>query len=163
MTLTKKMPEESRVWIYQADRSFTNEELAELQKRVSDFVDKWTSHSKLVNAYFEWRYNRFLILFLDEGHVAAGGCSIDSSVHFVKTLEKDFQTNMTDRMMFAFKAGNEVEVVSRFEFEKLIGDGVVTDQTIVFNNLVNTKREFDSAWEIPFNQSWHKQFFVLKA
>jgi len=163
MTITKLMPPGSKVWIYQSDRKFTSEELVELNKRVSDFVDKWTSHSKLVNANFEWRYSRFLILYLDESHVAAGGCSIDSSVHFVKALEKDFQTSLTNRMNFAFKVGNEVEVVSRSEFEKLISEGEITDQTIVFNNLVNNKKDFDSAWEIPLNQSWHKQFFTVKA
>ena len=159
MTMTEQMPDESRVWIYQGERKFTNEEMSLLEKRVSDFVEKWTSHSKLVKANFDWRYNRFLVLLLDESHVAAGGCSIDSSVHFIKSLEAEFKNSMTDRMKFAFKVGSEVEVVSRNEFEKLVTDGIITDQTIVFNNLVNTKKDMDANWEISFGKSWHKQFF----
>jgi hypothetical protein len=162
MLATEQMPAESRVWIYQADRPFLSTEISEVKKRFSDFIAKWTSHTKSVKADFEIRYNRFLILFLDESHVAAGGCSIDSSVHFIKTLEKEFQNTMTDRMKFAFKAGSEVEVVSKNEFEKLVGDGVITGDTIVFNNLVATKKELDVNWEIPYSKSWHRQFFGVK-
>jgi hypothetical protein len=162
MSLIEQMPAESRVWIYQADRPFTSTETSEVKKRVTDFIAKWTSHTKSVKADFELRYNRFLILFLDESHVAAGGCSIDSSVHFIKTLEKEFQNTMTDRMKFAFKAGSEIEVVSKSEFEKLLGDEAITGDTIVFNNLVATKQELDTNWEVPFSKSWHKQFFGVK-
>jgi hypothetical protein len=163
MSLNQQMADESRVWIYQAERPFTDSEMTEVKKRVAGFVSKWTSHSKSVKADFEIRYNRFLILMLDESHVTAGGCSIDSSVHFIKSLESEFQNPMTDRMKFAFIAGNEVEVVSKNEFEKLLSDGAITDETIVFNNLVATKKELDSNWEIPFSKSWHKQFFGVKA
>jgi len=162
MSLIEQMPVESRVWIYQAERPFTNDELAEVKKRVAEFVAKWTSHSKSVKADFEIRYNRFLVLALDESHVAAGGCSIDSSVHFIKSLESEFRNVMTDRMQFAFKVGQEVEVVSRAEFEKLLSDGIITGDTIVFNNLAATKKELDTNWEIPFSKSWHKQFFGIK-
>ncbi len=162
MSPVEQLSADSRIWIYQAERAFTENEMAEVKSRARDFVSKWTSHSKAVKADFELRYNRFLILLLDESHVTAGGCSIDSSVHFIKTLESDFQNNMTDRMKFAFKVGNEVEVVSKREFEKLLADGSLTNDTIVFNNLVATKNELDTNWEVPLSKSWHKQFFSVK-
>ena len=162
MTFQTSLADESRVWIYQAERPFTDDEQREVNKRVADFISKWTSHTKSVKAGFELRYNRFLILLLDESHVAAGGCSIDSSVHFIKSLESEFQNRMTDRMKFAFKLRKEVEVVPRAEFERLVSDGAISDDTIVFNNLVATKKELDTSWEIPFSKSWHKQFFGVK-
>ena len=158
----KIMPEHSRVWIYQADREFTGAELPLLEKKINRFIESWTSHSKLVNASYEIRYNRFIILLLDESQVTAGGCSIDSSVHFIKSLESEFQNTLTDRMKFTFRRGEHVENISRNEFEKLVGEGIIDDHTIVFNNLVSTKQQLDSNWEIPFSKSWHKNFFSSK-
>lgn len=154
------MPGNSKIWIYQADREFTSDELTNLSKRTADFIESWTSHTKQVKADFEIRYNRFLILLLDESHVTAGGCSIDSSVHFIQSLESEFKNPMTDRMKFAFRIGEHVGVVSKNEFEKLISEGIISDDTIVFNNLIKTKLELDTNWEIPFVKSWHKQFFA---
>lgn len=162
MTLIKTIPDNSRIWIYQANREFTSDEKSKLEKNAGDFIVNWTSHSKLVNADFEIRYNRFLVLLLDESHVAAGGCSIDSSVHFIQSLETEFKNPMTDRMKFAFRNGDRIEAVSKNEFEQLLSEGLITNDTIVFNNLVHTKRELDSNWEIPFAKSWHKQFFISK-
>lgn len=163
MTMTEQMPDEARVWLYQAEREFSKEEVARLEKLVAGFIEKWTSHTKLVKAGFELRYNRFLILMLDESHVAAGGCSIDSSVHFIKSLESEFKNLMTDRMKFGFKVGDEVRVVSKSDFEKLLAEGIITGDTTVFNNLITTKGELSSNWEIPFKKSWHGQLFTAKS
>jgi hypothetical protein len=35
----------------------------------------------------------------------------------------------------------------------------VTSKTIVFNNLINTKGEFEEFWEVPAEESWHSRFF----
>jgi hypothetical protein len=163
MSLSKQMPGNSRVWVYQADREFSGEEISRLFRRTEDFVESWTSHSKDVKANYELRYNRFLILMLDESYNPAGGCSIDSSFHFIKSLESEFNNSLTERMKFAFKIGNDVAVVSKEEFEKLVGEGSVSDNTIVFNNLVSNKTELDSDWELPFAKSWHKSYFGIKA
>jgi hypothetical protein len=162
MIASGPMPKESRVWIYQADREFTATEEELISKRAGEFVEKWTSHNQRVKAGYEIRYHRFLILMLDESHVTAGGCSIDSSVHFIRSLENDFQNTLTDRMKFAFKRNGQVEVVSKNEFEKLLAEGTVTGDTLVFNNLVPDKGELDSNWEVPMKSSWHKQFFTQK-
>ena len=153
------MHEKSKVWIYASDREFTDEEARSMSSRIEKFIQNWTSHSQQVTAGFEIRYNRFLILLLDESHVAAGGCSIDSSVHFIKSLEKDYQITITDRMKFAFRQGDRIDQVSKSEFEKLLSEGIITDDTVVFNNLVASKQELDTNWEIPFSKSWHKNFF----
>jgi hypothetical protein len=35
----------------------------------------------------------------------------------------------------------------------------VTENTIVFNNLVNTIQEYNDSWEVPAMDSWHSRFF----
>lgn len=39
--------------------------------------------------------------------------------------------------------------------------GELTDNTIVFNNTITTKKEFDLAWKISLKDSWHKQLVSL--
>ena len=38
------LPEESRVWIYQASRSFSETELEEIQSKLNIFIENWTAH-----------------------------------------------------------------------------------------------------------------------
>ena len=74
-----------------------------------------------------------------------------------QSIEKDFNISLFDRMQFAYKKEGRVEVASRKEFEKLLSQGVLNDDTIVFNNLVETNEELKSRWEIPLKDSWHRQ------
>jgi hypothetical protein len=35
----------------------------------------------------------------------------------------------------------------------------VSENTIVFNNLLNTLGELKDFWEVPASESWHNRFF----
>ena len=82
------LPDDSRIWIYQGSRSFSKEELVEVQEKLNDFIEDWTAHGDELRAGYEIRYNRFIILALDQSQNGASGCSIDASVHFIQSLEK---------------------------------------------------------------------------
>ena len=36
----------------------------------------------------------------------------------------------------------------------------VSPNTVVFNNLVNTKAEYLEHWEVPAKESWHSRFLA---
>jgi hypothetical protein len=59
-------------------------------------------------------------------------------------------------MLFAYKAGEKTEVLSKKEFEQAFVTGKLNDETVVFNNLIQTKEELDTKWEVPFRESWHR-------
>ena len=80
----ESLPDESRVWIYQANRSFTEEELEEISKKLDAFIEKWTAHGADLRAGYTIKYKRFLILALDQNSNAATGCSIDAYVNFIQ-------------------------------------------------------------------------------
>jgi len=40
----------------------------------------------------------------------------------------------------------------------MVKEKAVNENTIVFNNLVNTIEEFNEDWEIPAGESWHGRF-----
>ena len=154
----ENLPDSSRVWIYQANRSFTNEELEEIQSRLDQFVTQWTAHGAELKAGYLIKYKRFIVLALDQQINAASGCSIDASVHFIQQLEKDYNVDLLDKMNVSYKQGEFVAYKSLTDFRKMAKQKAVSPKTIVFNNLVNNKAEFLSDWEVPAAESWHKRF-----
>jgi DNA-binding transcriptional regulator YhcF (GntR family) len=152
------LPESSRVWIYQANRSFTDAEQEEIKEKLQNFIEQWTAHGADLKASFEMRYKRFIILALDQQMNAATGCSIDDSVRFIQQLEKDYNVDLLDKMNVSYKQGEFVAYKTLTDFRKMAKDKAVSPKTIVFNNLVNNKAEYLSDWEVPASESWHKRF-----
>ena len=152
------LPENSRIWIYQANRSFTDQELAEIKKLLNDFITEWTAHGAELKAGFEIRYNRFIILALDQHLTAASGCSIDASVHFIQQLEKKFNVDLLDKMNVSYKQGEYIAYKPLADFKKMAKSKAVSKNTVVFNHLVANKGEYLSHWEVPASESWHARF-----
>ncbi|WP_422859616.1 ABC transporter ATPase [Flagellimonas sp. S174] len=152
------LPDTSRVWIYQANRSFTEEEIQEIEQSLGDFVTQWTAHGAQLQAGFITRYNRFIIIGLDQSHASASGCSIDASVHFIQALEKKYGVDLLDRMNVSFKQGEYIAYKTLKDFKKMAKERAISKNTIVFNNLVTNKMEFLEHWEVPASESWHSRF-----
>ena len=151
--------EHSRVWIYQSDKELTDEQTAELHDLLNKFATSWTAHNHQLKAKAEVRYNRFLILIVDESQAGASGCSIDKSVNFMKQIEQHYGINLFDRFNMAYRDGEQVLAAPRHEFEELLRSGKINAQTIVFNNLVQDLQQLETRWEVPYNESWHPQLF----
>ncbi len=96
-----------------------------------------------------------MVLVVDESYEAPSGCSIDSSVALIKQLEETYQVDFFDRMNFAYKKDNAVLSANRTDFANLYQNGTINNQTIVFNNLVNTKEDLEEKWEVRLGDSWH--------
>jgi hypothetical protein len=155
----QELPEESRVWIYQANRTFKEEELEILTPQLKAFLEKWTAHGQNLKAGFEMPYNRFIVIGLDQAEAGATGCSIDASVHFIQAVEKEFDIDLMDKMNVSFKNGPYVAYKELIDFRKMAKAKSVTSKTIVFNNLVQTVGEYKDYWEVPASESWHSRFF----
>jgi hypothetical protein len=156
----KNLPSNSRVWIYQSDREFTNKEIAFISVKAQEFINSWTRHGDNLKGSFTIKYNQFLVLAVDESFKNVSGCSIDSSVRFIQELESELQLDLMDKMNITFKEGEDINLVKLSDFQRFAKERKVTQETIVFNNMVNTKEDFENNWEIPAKQSWHKRFLV---
>jgi hypothetical protein len=151
--------ENSRVWVYQANKKLSETEVQQIKILLDNFTTSWTAHNNQLKAKGEIRYNRFLILIVDEGQAGASGCSIDKSVNFIKQLEQQFNINLLDRFNLAYREGNEVLSAPRHDFEAMLKQGSINTNTIVFNNMVQNLKELETKWEVPFKDSWHIQLF----
>jgi len=150
------IPADARIWIYQSNRELRGPEISAISEKAKQFLKTWTAHDNALRASFEIRYGYFLVIMIDKNYTQASGCSIDKSVHFVQSIEKEFDITLMDRMLFAYKNNDRVEVVSKKEFGNLLSKNIVHDDTIVFNNLIQTKEELYKNWEVPLKESWHK-------
>lgn len=154
----ESLPDSSRVWIYQANRPFTEEELQEIEQKLNTFLKQWTAHGSNLQASYDIKYRRFITIALDQQVQAATGCSIDASVNFIQQLEKEYDVDLLDKMNVTYKQGEHIAYKSLTDFRKMAKDRAVSPNTIVFNNLVNNKAEYLSDWEVPASESWHNRF-----
>jgi hypothetical protein len=151
--------ENSRVWVYQSDRKLSDSEVEQLQNQLNNFAISWTAHNNQLKAKAEVRYNRFLILIVDESQAGASGCSIDKSVNFMKQVGEQYNINLLDRFNLAYRDGEEVRSAPRHDFEEMLKQKSIDTNTIVFNNMVQNLNELQTKWEVPFKDSWHIQLF----
>jgi hypothetical protein len=154
----KALPETSRVWIYQANRSFTDTEIEEISSRLDNFIENWTAHGSDLQSGYSIKYKRFIVIGLNQNLNAATGCSIDASVYFIQQLEKDYNVDLMDKMNVSYKQGEFVAYKSLSDFRKMAKQKAVSKNTIVFNNLVTNISEFNENWEVPASESWHNRF-----
>jgi hypothetical protein len=153
------LPEDARIWIYPASRPFSEAELPAVREALDTFLTQWTAHGADLRAGYDLPYNRFIVIGLDQAQAQASGCSIDTSVRFIQQLEAQYQISLLDRMNVSFKQGPYITYKSLEEFRKMARARSVSGNTIVFNNLVANKKEYDENWEVPAAESWHSRFF----
>ncbi len=152
------LPETSRVWIYQCNRTLSDQEIEIVQSELELFLDQWTAHGAQLKAGYELPYNRFIVIALDQSETSASGCSIDASVRFIQNLEQRFGVDLLDKMNVSYKQGEFVAYKTLLEFKQMAKDKAVSKSTVVFNNLVNNISEYRSDWEVPVEESWHSRF-----
>ena len=153
------LPEHSKIWIYQSNRKFSDEEFNEIENELKSFIENWSAHGAGLQASFQLKYNRFIILAVNQDVQQTTGCSIDSSVAFIQNLEQKYQVDLLDKMNVTFKNGEHIAHKSLIDFKRMAKEKAVTENTIVFNNLVNTIEEFNENWEVAAADSWHSRFF----
>ncbi len=154
-----QLPDHSRVWIYPSNRMFTPDELVSIQEKAQAFLEQWTAHGADLQAGIDLPYDRFIVMGLNESVQSASGCSIDSSVHFIKVLEQTFDITLLDKMNVTYRNKNTIDHIPLKEFRKKAKKKQFNSDVIVFNNLVLDKMEYDSLWEIPASSSWHARYF----
>ena len=155
----EELPLESKIWIYQSNRKFTDLEFEQIKVATEAFVNEWSAHGNSLEASYLLKYNRFIIFAVNPEVQVATGCSIDKSVEFIQDLEQKYQVDLLDKMNVTFKNGEFVAHKTLIEFKKMAKEKAVSENTIVFNNLVNTIEEWNENWEVPAGESWHSRFF----
>ena len=150
----------SRIWIYQSKHKLSPSEKESITLETTAFINRWAAHNVKLDARFEIKNDRFIILSVNEQEVLASGCSIDDSVRFMQELDKKYNLSLFDRLQMAYlDANGEVQVSGFNDIDKLFEAGEIKDNTLVFDNTIQDSNQLSNAWKVPFAQSG---FVVLK-
>lgn len=153
-------PDESKVWIYQADRPFDESAIPLINEDIDRFCERWTSHNLELRAIGGVMHDLFVILVVDESMTSASGCSIDKSVAFVKSLEQKYRCSLFDRNIVAWLDDQEqIHTLPLSALPEAVKSGTITMDTRVFDNLVATRKDYIQRWVAPLKDTWVKRFF----
>ena len=150
----EKLPPYSRVWVYQADRSFSGDEEKVISNSLTSFCTQWEAHGNPLHTSFQIEYHQFVILAVDENSGGASGCSIDGSVRVLKELGNQFTIDFFDRSKVAFLEGEKIRSYSLNQLKSLFQSGNLTAASQTFNNLISSKVELETNWKASVQKSW---------
>ncbi|MEZ5016517.1 MAG: hypothetical protein R2800_05645 [Flavipsychrobacter sp.] len=146
--------DDSRVWVYQSSRAFNAQEEKEINEQLYHFYAQWQSHGSPVKGWAKLLYNQFIVIMADETATGVSGCSTDSSVRVIKSIEKQYEVKMFDRMMLTFLVKGKAEMLPVNQVQYALDKVYITKDTLLFNNIVDTKEALMSNWLIPLERSW---------
>ncbi|SNR49165.1 hypothetical protein [Hymenobacter mucosus] len=149
----------ARLWIYQANRPLTLDEVETAQPALRYFADQWTSHGRTLQASATILHQQFLVIGLDEAVADASGCSIDASVRFVKALEEQLQVSLLEKSQLAFLIDGQVKSLDRRELRAAVTAGTLQPSTLYFDNTINHHSQLQSAWPAPAAATWLARYF----
>ena len=156
-----EMPDTARVWVFQSTTHIEMEELEMVSARLLGFLEGWQAHGKDLKASFQIFYERFIIVALDEASYQATGCSIDKLTHIILSMERDFKLSLLDRMQIAYREDGLIHTMPLAAFRASLEEDELDSETLVFNNLIETKGELKDKWEVAIKDSWHKQLLPV--
>ena len=144
----------SRVWIYQGSRLFMISEALEIEDILQQFLQQWNSHGVPVKGYANLLFGRFLIFIADETATGVSGCSTDSSVRIVKSVEQKFNVDMFNRHTLAFVVKEKIEQIPLSQLSYAFQNNFINEESLYFNNTVLTFQQMKNNWIIPVRESW---------
>ena len=154
-----KLDKKSRIWVFQSKDQLDESTYNSIKKKISVFLENWKSHQKSFDSSFIIKYKTFIVVAADETNLVSG-CSIDSLINFVKSIEDEFEINLLDKLNVKYKIGNDINTANLNEFKKICENIGINDELIVFNNLVKNIDDFEKNWEVDIRKSWHKRFLT---
>jgi len=140
------LPDTSRVWVYQSNRFFSKEEKSVIENQLSEFIKGWNNHGTNLTADVFVVEPSFIVLAVNEADINASGCSIDSSVRFVKQIGQELKIDFFNRLKLLVEKEGEQKYVSIHSLAE------VQDWNI-YNTLVQTLGDFKKSFLIPVSSS----------
>lgn len=148
---------ESRVWIYQSNRPFSEQETLEIEEQLHQFTSQWNAHGTPVKGWGKLLLGQVIVLIADESETHVSGCSTDSSVRIIKSIECQYEVNLFDRLLLGFIVKDKLQLLPLQQVAYALEKGYITKDTLYLNNTVLTKGEMETKWLIPLKDSWVMQ------
>ena len=162
MTITsdqlKQIPQalhaQSRVWVFQSSRPFSEQEEKEIDEQLYQFYVQWKSHGQPVKGWAKLLFRYFVVVIADETETGVGGCSTDAMTRIIKSFERQYSVNFFDRLTLTFLIDEKPQPLPMQQVSYALQQGFIETDSLLFNNLVDTKEKLINEWLVPLNQSW---------
>ena len=128
------------------------------QEEKDAFTKQWTAHQQQMKAEIRLLHNYFIVVMVDEDFQRPGGCSIDSSIHFIKDIGKQYGIDLLDRLRVSYLRDGIIESLAVNEFVNRIHAKEIKEDTMVMNPLVQSKDELFTKFMIPLRESWLNRY-----
>ncbi len=114
-SLFPEFPDSSRVWLYLSNRKLEDSEAQDLNKKLIPFLKNWSAHGKNLKCNATLLFSQYLIFVVDQNEESASGCSIDSSVHFIKAVGMELGLDFFTRSEVLVLEGTQTTLLSYTE------------------------------------------------
>jgi len=132
--------DESRVWLYTANRAITPTEAHFVQENLEHFASSWKAHSTPLKAKACLLDEYTIAFVVDQTTANASGCSVDSSVRFVKELGKELNIDFFNRLNVVVEDANGNRTLHAYRKLKEL------TQSTYYNPLVDTLKDLKISW-----------------
>jgi len=153
-----EIPTWSKLWVFPSSRKFYEQEISGLKENIEAFLNSWTNEDQLFNCAYELKYDRFIVISVDNTDINLSLKTHDALSIFIQELEKKFEVILLDKINVCYKQGEFVQYKDIVEFKKMMKEKGVSSKTIVFDNMITTKEELENNWEINIMDSWLGRF-----
>lgn len=137
---------DSRVWLYQTNRPLSPDESNLIEQRLTSFVKEWAAHGAKLVGDASILNPCFIAFVVDENQVSASGCSIDSSVRFLKALGEELGVDFFCRNKITL-ATSPVQQISFHDINQ------ISSNELIYDPLINTLNDLNHKWIVPIGSS----------
>ena len=154
LAIPQELDARSRVWVFQSSRPFNEQEEKEINEQLYQFYVQWKSHGQAVKGWATLAFRYFVIVIADETETGVGGCSTDAMTRIIKSFERQYSVNFFDRLTLTFLKEDKPEPLPMQQVSYALQQGFLETDSLLFNNLVDTKERLLNEWLIPLKHSW---------
>ncbi|HTM65191.1 MAG TPA: hypothetical protein VL093_02645 [Flavipsychrobacter sp.] len=145
----------SKVWVFQSSRAFIEKEQKEINEQLYHFYAQWVSHGAPVKGWAKVVFNQFIVVIADDTTDRICGSATDAMMRLMKSLEKQYEVNLFDRLMITFLVKDKPEMLPFNQVGYALEKGYINESTLLFNNsAVTNKKQLFKSWLIPLKESW---------
>ncbi|WP_025764187.1 hypothetical protein [Dyadobacter tibetensis] len=149
----------SRIWIFQANRSLTDTEQDTIHETLKSSLENWEAHGQALTASVKLFEHRFVVLAVDERKELPSGCSIDKLTHWMQEIGHQMQIDFFDRSLVYLDDTGHLQSVAVPAIKSSIENEIIGRYTKVYDNQVQTKAQWMTKWKVPAHQTWLKRYF----
>jgi hypothetical protein len=140
--------DQSRIWIYAAEKKLTNKQEEYIIKSISNHLQSWNAHKVPLTAGVSILENHFIVVALDESENGASGCSIDTLQNKIQELEKDLSVSLLNRLNVFCRIDDEIQCVPSFKLES-----IAKANTLFYDLTIQKKSDLHSYLK-PISKGW---------